>query len=140
MNGVMESIDDEDIFKMNQHILTDSNQVNNDNAEFNSNYVNTDDEEDDYNQMKQKMNAVRSQKTKSKKRKQSAERKVVSQQEYNQDPNAPDPALSDHFVQDLKTRSKSKSRKRDGSGSLKRHGKSSANRHRGGTGIPQIRP
>lgn len=25
MNGVMESIDDEDIFKMNQHILTDSN-------------------------------------------------------------------------------------------------------------------
>ena len=98
MNGVMESIDDEDIFKMNQHILTDSNQINNENAEFNSNYVNTDDEDDDYNQMKQKMNAVRSQKSKSKKRKQSAERKVVSQQEYNPDPNAPDPALSDQFT------------------------------------------
>ena len=48
MNGVMESIDDEDIFKMNQHIMTDSNQMNQENAELNSNYVNTDDEDDDY--------------------------------------------------------------------------------------------
>ena len=52
MNGVMESIDDEDIFKMNQHILTDSNQINNDNGDMGSNYVHTDDEDDDYNQIK----------------------------------------------------------------------------------------
>ena len=69
MNGVMESIDDEDIFKMNQHILTDSNQINNENCEMGSNYVNTDDEEDDYNHMKQNMKADRSQKRKSKKKK-----------------------------------------------------------------------
>ena len=69
-------MDDEDIFNMNQHILTDLNKV--DENEFHSNYARSDEEDDYYTLMKQEKNAVRSQKTKSKKRK-TAERKVVSQ-------------------------------------------------------------
>ena len=88
ITGGVDSIGHDDAFKMKQHVLTDAHQANDD--DFNSDYANTDDE--DYTSMKQKANAARSQKTKSKK-KRAAERKVVSQQEYDQD----DPALSDNL-------------------------------------------